>query len=210
MNDQENLQPPTALAQILAATAELGFDMASDKLTGGLLRTLAASKPAGRFLELGTGTGVATAWLLDGMDVQSQLITVERNEGYASIARNHLGADQRVTFFVEDAEIVLNKIAGQEFDLIFADTWVGKYTHLDECLQLIKEGGIYIIDDMLPQKNWPEGHAEKVDNLVAELEARSDLSLLKMAWSSGLILAVKFKQTSESSKLNQPADESFG
>jgi hypothetical protein len=40
--------------------------------TGLFLRTLAASKPAGRFLELGTGTGVATAWLLDGMDHASR------------------------------------------------------------------------------------------------------------------------------------------
>jgi predicted O-methyltransferase YrrM len=45
------------------AGKNLDFGMASDPLTGALLATLAASKPGGRFLELGTGTGGATAWL---------------------------------------------------------------------------------------------------------------------------------------------------
>jgi predicted O-methyltransferase YrrM len=34
-----------------------------------MLRMLAASKPGGRFLELGTGTGIATAWLLKKIDI---------------------------------------------------------------------------------------------------------------------------------------------
>ena len=47
--------------------------MPSDPLTCTLLRTLAASKPGGQFLELGSGTGLSTAWLLDGMDARATL-----------------------------------------------------------------------------------------------------------------------------------------
>src|SRR5690349_12276792 len=79
MNDYTNLSAPTALAGILAETAALGFGMVSEPLTGSLLRTLAAVKPDGDFLELGTGTGAATAWLLDGMDARSRLISVEND-----------------------------------------------------------------------------------------------------------------------------------
>jgi len=39
--------------------------MPSDVMVGALLRLLAAAKPGGRMLELGTGTGLATAWVLD-------------------------------------------------------------------------------------------------------------------------------------------------
>lgn len=53
--------------------------MGSDHLTGSLLRTLVASKPSGMVLELGTETGLATAWLLDGMDAQARLITALAN-----------------------------------------------------------------------------------------------------------------------------------
>jgi hypothetical protein len=67
----------------------------------------------------------------------------------------------------------------------------GKYTHLDDALALLKLGGLYVIDDMLPQPAWPEGHAEKVPALLAALESRKDLRVTKLNWSTGLILATK-------------------
>lgn len=60
MNDEAD-QPPRALSSIAKRTAELGFGMACDSRTGALLRALAAMPPAGRMVELGTGTGTARA-----------------------------------------------------------------------------------------------------------------------------------------------------
>jgi predicted O-methyltransferase YrrM len=51
--------------------------MACEPRAGALLRTLAAFKPAGRLLELGTGTGVGTAWLLAEINGAARLITVD-------------------------------------------------------------------------------------------------------------------------------------
>jgi predicted O-methyltransferase YrrM len=79
----------------------------------------------------------------------------------------------------------------QKFDLIFADAWPGKYSTLDETLSMIKTSGFYIIDDMLPQPNWPDAHDENVKKLVNYLEARPDLRFTKMNWSTGLIIATK-------------------
>ena len=58
-------------------------------------------------------------------------------------------------------------------------------------LDLLNPGGIYFIDDMLHQPNWPDGHQQNVDDLVAFLEGRDDLNLTKMNWSTGLIIAIK-------------------
>jgi SAM-dependent methyltransferase len=78
MNDRSILNRPTALEAILRETADLGFSMASESQTGSLLRTLAASKPAGRFLELGTGTGVGiVARLATLLDVPSDAICLD-------------------------------------------------------------------------------------------------------------------------------------
>lgn len=67
-----------------------------------------------------------------------------------------------------------------------------KYRFLDEVLLLLKPGGIYAIDEtMLSRPNWPEGHGEKVEKLIATLEGRSDLRIIKMSWASGIILATK-------------------
>src|ERR1043165_7759229 len=136
LNALDLVQPPAALAGIEARTHAIGFDMASEPRTGALLRALAASKPGGILLELGTGTGVATAWLLAGMDAHSRLIPAEQDQEPAALAQAHLGEDPRVTFYVEDAGAVLGRLAGERFDLIFADSWAGKYTHLEETLGL--------------------------------------------------------------------------
>ena len=75
MTDDPTDDAPTSLAGILRDSQEIGFVLASEPRTGALLRALAASKPRGCFVELGTGTGVGTAWLLAGMDTESRLET---------------------------------------------------------------------------------------------------------------------------------------
>lgn len=193
MDDTLNLNPPAALHDLLTVTQTMGFGLSSDMLTGSLLRTLAASKPAGQFLELGTGTGAGACWLLDGMDAASRLHTVDVDETHVAVAKQHLGHDKRITFYIEDGAVALKRMRsyGMKFDLIFADAMPGKYTHLDDALALLKLGGLYVIDDMLPQPAWPEGHAEKVPALLAALESRKDLRVTKLNWSTGLILATK-------------------
>lgn len=152
MDESSNIATPSQLKDILATTTEHGFNMASEVKTGTLLRFLRATKPGGRFLELGTGTDLATSWMLDGMDSEACLFSV---------------------------------------DLIFADAWDGKYYHLNETINLLKQGGIYIIDDILPRPNWPEGHQDKANVLITMLEQRHDLQIVKMCWASGIIVGIK-------------------
>jgi predicted O-methyltransferase YrrM len=169
VNDREIKRVPFVLEAIAHDTQQIGFTMGSEPRTGSLLRALAAMKPAGRILELGTGTGIATAWLLSGMDASAKLDSVDRDPKVQEIAKRHLGHDSRVTFHLaEGAEFLLN--ARTPYDLIFADSWAGKFDHLNEALALLRVGGIYVIDDLLPQPNWPEDHAPKVPALINDLE----------------------------------------
>jgi predicted O-methyltransferase YrrM len=186
-------EPPAALAGIERATETSGFAMASEPRTGALLRTLAASKPRGRLLELGTGTGLATAWLLDGMDRDSTLVTVDNDASAVAIAREHLGGDARATFLVADGATCLEQLfaEGRRFGLVFADAWPGKYTKLDLALALVDTGGIYVVDDMLPQPNWPDDHPPRVEQLTNTLLSHPDFHVIPMAWSSGILIATK-------------------
>src|SRR5467141_2218080 len=118
MNDRDITHVPAALDAIRRDTDAIGFTMASEPQTGSLLRTLAASKPSGRFLELGTGTGVGTAWLLAGMDERSRLDSVENDAKVVEVARRHLGHDPRVTFHLADGEAFLAQSALLHFDFI--------------------------------------------------------------------------------------------
>jgi len=182
---------PMSYAEIDAATKQANFTMASDTATCSLLRVLAASKPSGKFLELGTGTGLSTSWILDGMDSDSSLISIDNDPVFLGIARQFLSEDKRLKLLQADCGEWLADNGHKKFDYIFADTWHGKYLLLDSALSMLNKGGLYIIDDMLPQPNWPEGHAEKASNLVDYLESRKDLLLVKQSWATGIIIAVK-------------------
>lgn len=207
MNDHQISGKPLVLQAIFADTQELGFNMISDPQTGSLLRTIAASKPRGKLLELGTGTGFGTASILSGMDKYSSLESVESDATVLAIAQKHLANDGRVKFHNEDGASFLRDAQGRLFDFIYADTWPGKFTHLDEALALLAPGGVYLIDDLLPQPNWPEDHAPKIPILIAELESRTDLSITKLCWATGLIMATKLHHEAEP---NAPADSPRG
>jgi predicted O-methyltransferase YrrM len=182
---------PRGFADIETASRAIGFSMPSDLQTGALLKTLVGSKPGGRVLEIGTGTGLATAWLLAGMDADSTLLSLDSEQAYQTIAAQCLGDDNRLTLVCTDGGQWIDDNNDAAFDLIFADAWPGKYSKLDQTLALLKPGGMYIIDDMLPQPNWPSGHDQKALELVDILEQRHDIQLVKLAWSTGLMIVVK-------------------
>jgi len=99
MGDTQKLDIPVALNAILAETEALDFAMASEPRTDCCCERLPDRKP--KLIELGTGTGVATAWLLDGMDTQSRLISVEQPRAVASVANRGLGRARKATVYVE-------------------------------------------------------------------------------------------------------------
>jgi predicted O-methyltransferase YrrM len=191
MTEEINQPIPQAYLAINEATIEKGFTMASDMHTCTLLRTLALSKPGGKFLELGTGTGLSTSWILDGMDSEATLVSIDHDPLFLDVAKKYLGSDDRLSLVLTDGEEWVTAHLGEKFDYIFADTWHGKYLLLDEVLLMLNKGGLYIIDDMTPQPNWPDGHHEKAIHLVEVLEKRNDLYLTKLQWSTGIIIAVK-------------------
>src|SRR5215471_5636589 len=118
MNDAEIKRIPPALEAIERDTQQIGFTMGSERKTGSLLRTLVVTKPAGHILELGTGTGIGTAWLLAGMDANAKLDSVDSDASVLEIAKRHLGHDRRVTFHLVDGAQFLTTTRTQ-YDLIF-------------------------------------------------------------------------------------------
>jgi predicted O-methyltransferase YrrM len=179
---------------ILQETEELDSRSSCDAKTGALLKTLVASKPGGKFLELGTGSGISTSWIINGMDSNSSLITVESDELLQYVAKKFLGQDERVTFYHENsADFIIN--LEEKFDLIFVDTWLGVYNLLEETLEHLNCGGFYVIKDLLPQLIWSEDHIIKASNLIDALKNRKDLALVELDnWSTRLIVAVKVSE----------------
>ncbi|GAA1693164.1 hypothetical protein GCM10009745_43320 [Kribbella yunnanensis] len=187
-------EPPQLPGRVRTArelSRQFGFDEDSEDRTGALLRSLAATKPDGHLLELGTGTGIGTAWLLDGMNASSRLLTIDRNPETTEVARKAVGDDSRVELIVSDIGEWLDRYDGPPFDLVFVDTYRGKFIERAQLLRWLAPGGIYLADHLLPHPDWAPDQQDLVETFRREIVAEPDLVVTVLNWSSGLVLATK-------------------
>ncbi|KZS40966.1 methyltransferase [Aquimarina aggregata] len=191
MNDSNITDFPKVYSALEVLSKEINFSMPSDPYIGTLLKTLITSKPNANILELGTGIGLSLSWMITGMDDSSKLTTLDNDPKLIKSIQEYFKNEERVTIINTDGATWIKNYTGQKFDLIFADTWPGKFYELEETLALVKPNGFYVIDDMITQSNWPVGHQQKVDQLIKTLENRKDFNLTKMNWASGIIIATK-------------------
>lgn len=87
-----------------------------------------------------------------------------------------------------------DRVGAPGYDLVFADTWPGTFTHRDEALSLVRRGGFYVVDDLGhgPEGAAPDDHRSAVDALVADLESRSGWAVLPLlGWSCGVLVLVR-------------------
>jgi demethylmenaquinone methyltransferase/2-methoxy-6-polyprenyl-1,4-benzoquinol methylase len=179
----------------LAAGA--GFMMSCDTGTGQLLATLAAAvPPGGRVLELGTGTGVGTAWVVHGLQGRNDVVvrTVELDPTIAELATRNRWPDW-VEIVTGDA---LDVTTGSgTFNLIFADAPGGKWDGLDRTIAALRPCGHLLVDDMTPRAFVDEHHALKTGEVRDRLLAHPDLVSVEIGWSTGLILSTRRRDPDE-------------
>lgn len=167
------------------AASARGWDFGIHPRAGQLLATLAASKPGGRLLELGTGYGLGSAWLLEGMDRGARLWSVDTV--VCDLPHVLLGSDPRYRFVHEDAAAFLKRPALEPYDLIFADAPPGKLRDVDLALDAVAVGGIYFADD-LDFDAGPE-RASALEHLQNRLAARPDFVVSRA--EGGVLVAVR-------------------
>ena len=182
---------PELVAAALARAASAKFGLSCDPAVGGLLAVLAAHLPAGsRVLELGTGAGLGTAWIVSGLLPRTDVTvtTVERD------ARTALLAAQGdwpgfVDLRLADALDVLGE--GGSFDLIFADAQGGKWDGLDRTIAALRPGGLLVVDDMTPLPDWPAEQHAKQAGVRQVLLTTPRLTAVELSHGSGVILGTR-------------------
>jgi predicted O-methyltransferase YrrM len=144
---------PERVRRALEGAQRRGFDHSCSLETGRLLCTLAASRPGGRFAELGSGTGAA--WLLAGMDAGAWLLTVELDPERAAVARAVLAGEKRADVLHGDWSEVL---ARGPFNLIFSDCAPAKREAggLDPLVKALAPGGLLVLDNFSPPARLPQ------------------------------------------------------
>jgi predicted O-methyltransferase YrrM len=136
------------------------FERSSIREVGQLLAVLAASRPGGRLAEIGTGTGVGSAWIASAMGPEASLVTVEADDDRAAACARLFADVPNVRALHGDWHDVLP--AEAPFDLLFFDGGGWKRSpptqmraESERALDLVAPGGVLAMDNLTPEHLWP-------------------------------------------------------
>ena len=166
MRDARQVSAPPELPEIVTRAFEVsrraGYVSFCRNETGRLLATLAATR-SGTMAELGTGCGVGTAWLRSGVRGDSaRIVTAELDPRLATFAGEIFDDDPLVDVLAVDWASLRDR---GPFSLLFLDAGMSGDISVDNIVDLIEEGGIVVLDDLLPCEQWPPLTYGKVDAL---------------------------------------------
>ena len=205
MQKQYPLDIPAIVQRAKQAASEADFDLrpegnvgdaskacASACLdeVGSFLRTLTAALPDGHIGEVGTGTGVGSAWIASGLADTARLTSVELDPNLADVARKLFEDKSNVEILTGDWLERMPPLA--PFDLVFFDgggQQALKPENWQMIASLLKPSGMMVIDDLTPEEDWPESWRGQPDAkrelafgsglfTATELRSRPDVALL--------------------------------
>lgn len=128
---------PRSVLRAEASASGAGFSSSCTVAVGHLLASMAATRPAGRIAESGTGHGIGTAWLQSGLGVSASIVAVERNQGRAAVAARLFADDARVQVIHGDWRLLE---AYGPFDVFFCDGG-GKIDDPEAVVGMLAPGG---------------------------------------------------------------------
>ncbi len=142
-----------ALQAARVRAAELGCTPVGSG-TGPLLRLLANAIRASNVVEIGTGAGISSVWLLRGMAPGGVLTSIDVELEHQRAARETLNAAgipvSRYRLIAGRAMEVLPRLTDNAYDIVFIDADKTEYhAYYEQALRLLRPGGLVLIDNAL-------------------------------------------------------------
>jgi caffeoyl-CoA O-methyltransferase len=166
-----------------------------------LITVLVRAIAAKRAIEVGTFLGYGALSIARGLPDDGQLICCELEQEFADRAGEHLqaaGLEDRVEFRVAPAAETLASIEEDgAFDFAFIDAdKVGYPAYVEECLRLLRPGGLIMLDNVLLGGRVldppPEDDSAQVMNELNDRLLRDDrVEVAMVAVADGITLALK-------------------
>lgn len=202
----ERMSRETAAQQALRAeTRKLsGAGMMSRPEADALLQLLIKLTGAKRVIEVGTFTGSGSLAMALALPEEGRIVACDVNADWTAVGRKHWQQagvahkiDLRLAPAGETIAALLKGGAAGTYDMAFIDAdKTGYDTYYEGCLQLLRQGGLMVLDNMLWSGNVadPGKHDDDTDslralNLKIKDDARVDFCLLSA--DDGILLARK-------------------
>jgi predicted O-methyltransferase YrrM len=138
---------------VLAAARERADDIGCDAVTpavGALLSLLARLSTGRVVVEVGTGAGVSSLWLLSGMSDDGVLTTIDIEPEHQRIAKEAFSdasiGPSRTRLISGRAQEVLTRLADDSYDLVFIDADpLDQPDYVVEGVRLLRSGGVIVV-----------------------------------------------------------------
>jgi caffeoyl-CoA O-methyltransferase len=201
---EQSLREPSVLQELRMATAELGdikrMQIAPEQ--GQFMAMLVRLTGASRLLEVGTFTGYSTLACALALPEHGAITACDISEAWTRLGQHywqkagvHNKIHLRLGPAAETLEALLAEGQANRFDMMFIDADKGGYdTYYELGLQLVRPGGLILIDNVLwggdvVDANSPDKDTQAIQRLNAKLanDPRITLSLLPIG--DGLTLA---------------------
>lgn len=194
------LEEDAALALARQRATEVGV-VAVTPTVGATLRLLAATVGARAVVEVGTGTGVSTLWLLRGMTDGGILTSIDSEAEHQSMARTALAEaglpTSRTRLIAGAAGQVLPRLSDGGYDLVLADAGPREHgEQLTDLVRLLRPGGLLIVHGALGGGTVADISARDPDTvalreLAGRVREHPELLPAMLPIGRGLLAAVK-------------------
>ena len=151
-------------------------------------------------VEVGTYTGYSCLCLAEGLKKNGKIITIEKDEEFASIAKKFFDRSkykEKISLLIEDATTAIENIS-EKIDLVFIDADKVNYTkYYDMLFPKLKIGGLIVADNVLwsgkVTKKVSDNETQSIKNFNTKVKNDERVENLIVGIRDGIMLCQKIK-----------------
>jgi predicted O-methyltransferase YrrM len=149
---RSNTYVPELVQMTKSLTEKNSFQSSCTDEVGRLLAVLSGQIKQGKILEIGTGLGVGSSWILSAISPSVNFISIDSDSNKIEKVRKTINHPQ-AEFVKGDWKEVI--IMGP-FQFVFADAAIVKTVEGEQLYDILDIGGLLFMDDFTPEEHWPD------------------------------------------------------
>ena len=151
-------------------------------------------------VEVGTYTGYSCLCLAEGLKKNGKIITIEKDEEFASIAKKFFDRSkykEKISLLIEDATTAIENIS-EKIDLVFIDADKVNYSkYYDMLFPKLKIGGLIVADNVLwsgkVTKEVSDDETQSIKNFNIKVKNDERVENLIVGIRDGIMVCQKIK-----------------
>ena len=151
-------------------------------------------------VEVGTYTGYSCLCLAEGLKKNGKIITIEKDEEFASIAKKFFDRSkykEKISLLIEDATTAIENIS-EKIDLAFIDADKVNYSkYYDMLFPKLKIGGLIVADNVLwsgkVTEDVSDNETQSIKNFNAKVKNDERVENLIVGIRDGIMVCQKIK-----------------